>query len=218
MRRAAGAGPAGAGGGGGDDTGRAGPGPARGATMDSSAPGPPRRRGRLGLAPGERRERAGGLGRARRAGWWDPAGTPGRGRERRGEQRRGGEARRAAPSPPAPALWGLEGSGCRPLCSVAVSCRQPWALVGVLGGDRLSTAEDKREYHGNGTTGLAVAQRDFLTYDGTRFTVTAFSGWIKGLVFPDDCLPSVALLRFLRLLAIWQRSDNKTAVFCSRGR
>ncbi|XP_065497916.1 inactive cell surface hyaluronidase CEMIP2-like [Caloenas nicobarica] len=59
--------------------------------------------------------------------------------------------------------------------------RQPWALVGILGGDRLSTVEDKREYHGNGTTGLAVAQREFLTYDGTRFTVTAFSGWIKGV-------------------------------------
>ncbi|XP_064525014.1 inactive cell surface hyaluronidase CEMIP2-like isoform X3 [Pseudopipra pipra] len=59
--------------------------------------------------------------------------------------------------------------------------RQPWALVGILGGDQLSTAEDKREYHGNGTTGLAIARRDFLTYDGTRFTVTAFSGWIKGV-------------------------------------
>ncbi|XP_068000437.1 cell surface hyaluronidase CEMIP2, partial [Melanerpes formicivorus] len=59
--------------------------------------------------------------------------------------------------------------------------RQPWALVGVLGGDHLSTAEDRREYSGNGTTGLAVAQRDFLTYDGTRFTVTAFSGWLKGV-------------------------------------
>uniref|UniRef100_G1N7X6 G8 domain-containing protein n=1 Tax=Meleagris gallopavo TaxID=9103 RepID=G1N7X6_MELGA len=59
--------------------------------------------------------------------------------------------------------------------------RQPWALVGILGGDPLSTSEDKREYHGNGTTGLAVAQREFLTYDGTRFTVTAFSGWIKGV-------------------------------------
>uniref|UniRef100_A0A8B9TSW3 G8 domain-containing protein n=1 Tax=Anas platyrhynchos TaxID=8839 RepID=A0A8B9TSW3_ANAPL len=59
--------------------------------------------------------------------------------------------------------------------------RQPWALVGILGGDALSTAEDKREYHGSGTTGLAVAQREFLTYDGTRFTVTAFSGWIKGV-------------------------------------
>ncbi|NXD76591.1 TMEM2 hyaluronidase, partial [Halcyon senegalensis] len=59
--------------------------------------------------------------------------------------------------------------------------RQPWALVGILGGDQLSTAEDKQEYHGNGTTKLAIAQRDFLTYDGTRFTVTAFSGWIKGV-------------------------------------
>ncbi|OPJ70480.1 transmembrane protein 2-like [Patagioenas fasciata monilis] len=59
--------------------------------------------------------------------------------------------------------------------------RQPWALVGILGGDRLSTVEDKREYHRNGTTGLAVARKEFLTYDGTRFTVTAFSGWIKGV-------------------------------------
>ncbi|KAM9270481.1 cell surface hyaluronidase CEMIP2-like [Cariama cristata] len=59
--------------------------------------------------------------------------------------------------------------------------RQPWALVGILGGGQLSTAEDKREYDGNGSTGLAVAQRDFITYDGTRFTVTAFSGWIKGV-------------------------------------
>uniref|UniRef100_A0A8C4U8L5 hyaluronoglucosaminidase n=1 Tax=Falco tinnunculus TaxID=100819 RepID=A0A8C4U8L5_FALTI len=59
--------------------------------------------------------------------------------------------------------------------------RQPWALVGILGGDQLATAEDRREYRGSGTTGLAVAQRDFLTYDGTRFTVTAFSGWIKGV-------------------------------------
>uniref|UniRef100_A0A8C3BJV4 G8 domain-containing protein n=1 Tax=Cairina moschata TaxID=8855 RepID=A0A8C3BJV4_CAIMO len=64
---------------------------------------------------------------------------------------------------------------------VRLGYRQPWALVGILGGDALSTAEDKREYHGSGTTGLAVAQREFLTYDGTRFTVTAFSGWIKGV-------------------------------------
>ncbi|XP_053933087.1 cell surface hyaluronidase-like isoform X4 [Cuculus canorus] len=59
--------------------------------------------------------------------------------------------------------------------------RQPWALVGILGGDQLSAVEDKREYRGNGTTGLAVAQKDFLTYDGTHFTVTAFSGWIRGV-------------------------------------
>ncbi|XP_065544869.1 inactive cell surface hyaluronidase CEMIP2-like isoform X4 [Lathamus discolor] len=59
--------------------------------------------------------------------------------------------------------------------------RQPWALVGILGGDQPFAAEDKREYHGSGTTGLAVARREFLTYDGTGFTVTAFSGWIKGV-------------------------------------
>ncbi|NXA33222.1 TMEM2 hyaluronidase, partial [Eudromia elegans] len=59
--------------------------------------------------------------------------------------------------------------------------RQPWALVGILGGDPLATVEDKRVYHRNGTTGLAVAQRDFQTYDGVHFTVTAFSGWVKGV-------------------------------------
>uniref|UniRef100_A0A672UWK2 G8 domain-containing protein n=1 Tax=Strigops habroptila TaxID=2489341 RepID=A0A672UWK2_STRHB len=64
---------------------------------------------------------------------------------------------------------------------IAPGGEQPWALVGILGGDQPSAAEDKREYHGSGTTGLAVARREFLTYDGTRFTVTAFSGWIKGV-------------------------------------
>ncbi|XP_059570591.1 cell surface hyaluronidase isoform X3 [Alligator mississippiensis] len=59
--------------------------------------------------------------------------------------------------------------------------RQPWALVGVLGGDQFSTSEDRKQYQRNGTTGLAVAERDFQTYDGTHFTVTAFSGWIKGV-------------------------------------
>ncbi|NWX96773.1 TMEM2 hyaluronidase, partial [Nothoprocta ornata] len=59
--------------------------------------------------------------------------------------------------------------------------RQPWALVGILGGDPLATVEDKRDYHGNGSTGLAIAQRDFQTYDGIHFTVTAFSGWVKGV-------------------------------------
>ncbi|XP_041574292.1 uncharacterized protein [Taeniopygia guttata] len=59
--------------------------------------------------------------------------------------------------------------------------RQSWVLVGILGGDQLSRAGDKQEYNEKGTTGLAIAQRDFLTYDGTCFTVTAFNGWIKGM-------------------------------------
>lgn len=120
---------------------------------------------------------------------------------RAGEGRSGKRGCSATPLPPRlPKLFGDGGFGPHSLCSFPVSFRQPWALVGILGGDRLSTVEDKREYHGNGTTGLAVAQKEFLTYDGTRFTVTAFSGWIKGLVFPDNYLSSVALLCFFWLL------------------
>ncbi|XP_043933872.1 cell surface hyaluronidase-like isoform X2 [Protopterus annectens] len=59
--------------------------------------------------------------------------------------------------------------------------RQPWALVGTIGGGLFSTTEDKRLYEGNGTTNLAVARRDFHTYDGTHFTVTAYSEWVKGI-------------------------------------
>uniref|UniRef100_A0A674KCU2 hyaluronoglucosaminidase n=1 Tax=Terrapene triunguis TaxID=2587831 RepID=A0A674KCU2_9SAUR len=58
--------------------------------------------------------------------------------------------------------------------------RQPWALVGILGGGRFSTTEDRKPYQGNGTTGIAIAGRDFQTYEGINFRVTAFSGWVKG--------------------------------------
>lgn len=87
----------------------------------------------------------------------------------------------------------LLGGGLRMslVCSFPVFSRQSWALVGILGGDRL--------FHGNGTR-LAVAQRDFLTYDGTRFTVTTFTGWIKSSVFPENCSSSVAFLCFSWLL------------------
>ncbi|KAE8618170.1 hypothetical protein XENTR_v10009295 [Xenopus tropicalis] len=59
--------------------------------------------------------------------------------------------------------------------------RQPWALVGVLGEDLLMVAEDRKQYESNGTTGLATATREFQTYSGLHFTVTAYSGWIKGV-------------------------------------
>ncbi|XP_064421803.1 inactive cell surface hyaluronidase CEMIP2-like [Latimeria chalumnae] len=59
--------------------------------------------------------------------------------------------------------------------------RQPWALVGTLGGSIFSVTEDKRQYNGNGSTGTAVARRDFQAYDGTIFTVTAYSEWVKGV-------------------------------------
>uniref|UniRef100_A0A452HPS2 hyaluronoglucosaminidase n=1 Tax=Gopherus agassizii TaxID=38772 RepID=A0A452HPS2_9SAUR len=58
--------------------------------------------------------------------------------------------------------------------------RQPWALVGILGGGQFSTTEDRKQYQGTGTTGIAIAGRDFQTYEGISFRVTAFSGWVKG--------------------------------------
>ncbi|XP_015198406.2 inactive cell surface hyaluronidase CEMIP2-like isoform X3 [Lepisosteus oculatus] len=58
--------------------------------------------------------------------------------------------------------------------------RQPWALVGTLRGGPFSTTENRRPYTMSGTTGAAIARREFQTYDGTRFTVTAYSEWVKG--------------------------------------
>ncbi|KAG8440635.1 hypothetical protein GDO86_006401 [Hymenochirus boettgeri] len=56
--------------------------------------------------------------------------------------------------------------------------RQPWALVGVIGEE---VDEDKKQYESNGTTGLAMASKEFETYTGLHFTVTAYSGWVKGV-------------------------------------
>ncbi|KAG8575321.1 hypothetical protein GDO81_009514 [Engystomops pustulosus] len=59
--------------------------------------------------------------------------------------------------------------------------RQPWALVGILGDGPLKVNEDRKQYESNGTTGLAIATREFQTYGGVHFTVTAYSGWMKGV-------------------------------------
>uniref|UniRef100_A0A8C4SYT0 Cell surface hyaluronidase-like n=1 Tax=Erpetoichthys calabaricus TaxID=27687 RepID=A0A8C4SYT0_ERPCA len=56
--------------------------------------------------------------------------------------------------------------------------RQPWALVGTVGG--AAASESRRLYHSSGSTGRATARRHFQTYDGTSFTVTAYSEWVKG--------------------------------------
>ncbi|XP_072324858.1 cell surface hyaluronidase CEMIP2-like isoform X1 [Scyliorhinus torazame] len=58
--------------------------------------------------------------------------------------------------------------------------RQAWAIVGVLASETF-VMEDKRSYQLNGSTGMAIATRDFQTYDGTHFTVTAFSEWVHGV-------------------------------------
>ncbi|XP_067827723.1 inactive cell surface hyaluronidase CEMIP2-like isoform X2 [Heptranchias perlo] len=59
--------------------------------------------------------------------------------------------------------------------------RQPWAIVGVLGASVSFVVEDKRLYQPNGSTGMAIARRDFQTYEGIHFTVTAFSEWVQGV-------------------------------------
>ncbi|KAM8972296.1 cell surface hyaluronidase CEMIP2-like [Pelodytes ibericus] len=62
-----------------------------------------------------------------------------------------------------------------------IGYRQPWALVGILGDGPLRVTEERKQYETNGTTGLAVASREFQMYKGRYFTVTAYSGWIKGV-------------------------------------
>ncbi|XP_048418630.2 cell surface hyaluronidase-like [Stegostoma tigrinum] len=59
--------------------------------------------------------------------------------------------------------------------------RQPWAIVGVIRASKSFVVEDRRLYQPNGSTGMAIARRDFQTYDGTRFTVTAYSEWVHGV-------------------------------------
>uniref|UniRef100_A0A4W3GVJ4 hyaluronoglucosaminidase n=1 Tax=Callorhinchus milii TaxID=7868 RepID=A0A4W3GVJ4_CALMI len=63
----------------------------------------------------------------------------------------------------------------------SLSYRQPWALVGVIGVHTLFVVEDKRFYQPDGSTGMALARRNFQTHDGIQFTVTAFSEWLKGV-------------------------------------
>ncbi|KAH0628271.1 hypothetical protein JD844_009180 [Phrynosoma platyrhinos] len=61
-----------------------------------------------------------------------------------------------------------------------LSYRQAWALVGVIGDGQSSCNESVRDYV-NHNTGKAIAQREFVTLDGQRFAVRAFSEWIDGV-------------------------------------
>ncbi|XP_033890991.3 cell surface hyaluronidase [Acipenser ruthenus] len=58
--------------------------------------------------------------------------------------------------------------------------RQAWALVGVIGGGNASCSEDVREHENHDTGGQAVARREFITVDGVRFSVSAYSEWREG--------------------------------------
>lgn len=68
------------------------------------------------------------------------------------------------------------------VCSNAhlILCRQAWALVGVINSGNFSCNESVREYENHSTGGKALAQREFFTFDGQKFSVTAFSEWNEG--------------------------------------
>ncbi|XP_035382477.1 cell surface hyaluronidase isoform X1 [Electrophorus electricus] len=58
--------------------------------------------------------------------------------------------------------------------------RQAWALVSVVGGGNGSCTEAVREHENHDTRGRALAHRNFVTADGVRFAVTAYSEWRNG--------------------------------------
>ncbi|KAK7802812.1 hypothetical protein U0070_023602 [Myodes glareolus] len=57
--------------------------------------------------------------------------------------------------------------------------RQAWALVGVIDGGSSSCNESVRNYENHSTGGKALAQGEFYTLDGQKFSVTAYSEWIE---------------------------------------
>lgn len=62
------------------------------------------------------------------------------------------------------------------------SYRQAWALVSVVGGGNGSCSEDVREHENHDTGGKALARREFVTVDGVRFFVSAYSEWWIGML------------------------------------
>lgn len=66
------------------------------------------------------------------------------------------------------------------LCLLFLPYRQAWALVGVIDGGSSSCNESVRNYENHSTGGKALAQGEFYTLDGQKFSVTAYSEWSQG--------------------------------------
>uniref|UniRef100_A0AAY4CTR8 hyaluronoglucosaminidase n=1 Tax=Denticeps clupeoides TaxID=299321 RepID=A0AAY4CTR8_9TELE len=87
--------------------------------------------------------------------------------------------------------------------------RQAWALVSVVGGGNGSCTEDTREHENHDTGGKALARRDFVTVDGVRFSVTAYSEWRNGFPvsgFQVDAVDQV-VLNLQDDVGSWQPGD-----------
>ncbi|XP_051541641.1 cell surface hyaluronidase-like isoform X1 [Myxocyprinus asiaticus] len=88
--------------------------------------------------------------------------------------------------------------------------RQAWALVSVIGGGNGSCTEDVREHENHDTGGKALARRDFITVDGVRFSVSAYSEWRNGYPisgFQVDAVDKV-VLNLLDDVSSWKPGDR----------
>ncbi|XP_019373011.1 PREDICTED: transmembrane protein 2 [Gavialis gangeticus] len=88
--------------------------------------------------------------------------------------------------------------------------RQAWALVGVINSGNSSCNESVREYENHSTGGKALAQREFFTFDGQKFSVMAFSEWNEGVPLSGFQVEAVdgVILDLLEDVSNWQPKDR----------
>ncbi|XP_051002201.1 cell surface hyaluronidase [Acomys russatus] len=88
--------------------------------------------------------------------------------------------------------------------------RQAWALVGVIDGGSSSCNESVRNYENHSTGGKALAQGEFYTLDGQKFSVTAYSEWIEGISFSGFRVETAdgVKLHLLDDVSSWEAGDQ----------
>uniref|UniRef100_A0A2K6TR17 hyaluronoglucosaminidase n=1 Tax=Saimiri boliviensis boliviensis TaxID=39432 RepID=A0A2K6TR17_SAIBB len=88
--------------------------------------------------------------------------------------------------------------------------RQAWALVGVIDGGSTSCNESVRNYENHSSGGKALAQREFYTVDGQKFSVTAYSEWIEGVALSGFRVEAVdgVKLNLLDDVSSWKPGDQ----------
>ncbi|OXB64791.1 hypothetical protein ASZ78_010384 [Callipepla squamata] len=91
-----------------------------------------------------------------------------------------------------------------------LSYRQAWALVGVIGGGNSSCNESVRDYENHSTGGKALAQKEFLTVDGQKFVVKAYSEWNDGVPISGFQVEPVGgvIVNLLDDVSSWEPGDR----------